>query len=169
MLVAQPSIVPFIASRLRSSLLVCPRENRYQRVPWETAQGRPPVQLGRVGPLEGRVPERSAGTPPGFNTRIEAWTELIRWGPSLFSHSELLLLLFYAERTLPYAKSTDRASLNQIRNGIYSRPQNRWIRAGAGLSASAIKKANTTLSERGVLIRRRCNPRVRYPDAVGAG
>jgi hypothetical protein len=95
-------------------------------------------------------------------------TELIRWGPSLFGHAEFLLLLFYAERTLAYGKSADSASLAQINGGVFSRRKNLWIRGSAGISATAAKKANVALSERGVLIRRRALPgEARYQAARG--
>jgi hypothetical protein len=76
----------------------------------------------------------------------------------LFSHAEFLLRLFHAERTLTYGKSADAPSLAQIAGGIFSRRQNRWIGGSAGLSASAVKNANRTLSEREILIRRRALP-----------
>ena len=109
---------------------------------------------------------RQAYCPPEYKDRIYALTELIRWGPSTFARAEFLALLYYAERTLPYGKRADASSLSQATKGIFSRKKREWIRGPAGLSASAVKQANKSLTEKGFLFRRRASPgELRYrPD-----
>jgi hypothetical protein len=106
--------------------------------------------------------------PPGYASRIAAITELIRWGPSIFSHAEFLLMLYYAERTITYGKRADASSLQQITRGIFSRRKQQWIRGPAGVSATAVKKTNKLLAERGFLVRRPAVPgEERYRSAKG--
>ena len=85
-------------------------------------------------------------------------TDLLRWGPSIFTHAEFLLLLYYAERNLVYGKRSDTCSLNQITEGIFSRRKQEWIRGPSGIGSTAVKKANKSLSEKGFLIRRYAVP-----------
>jgi hypothetical protein len=106
--------------------------------------------------------------PPEYETRIHALTDLIRWGPSTFSHAEFSVLLFYAERTLTYGKPADSSSLAQITQGVYSRRSRERIRGGAGVKATSVKAANKSLSQRGFLIRRHALPgETRYRDERG--
>jgi hypothetical protein len=78
------------------------------------------------------------------------------------------MLLYYAERTLAYGKRADASSLSQIINGIFSRRKQEWIRGPAGLGATAVKKANKLLSEKGFLIRRSAIPgQARYRPEQG--
>jgi hypothetical protein len=102
------------------------------------------------------VPDRTRQTycPPEYKNRIYALTDLIRWGPSTFTHAEFLILSYYAERTLTYGKASDASSMSQITEGIFSRASQEWIRGHAGLSATAVKKANKSLSSKGFLVRR---------------
>jgi hypothetical protein len=101
---------------------------------------------------------RPAYCPPGFRSRILAMTELIRWGPSIVTHAELHMLLFYAERTLSYGKLSDASSWRQITNGIFSRKKREWIRGPSGLSGTAAKNASKSLAAKGFLVRRRAVP-----------
>jgi hypothetical protein len=96
--------------------------------------------------------------PAEYISRIHAVTDLIRWGPSTFSHAEFLVLLFFAERTISYGKRADSTSLAQITVGIYSRRNGEWIRGGAGIRETAVKAATKALSQRGFLICRHALP-----------
>jgi hypothetical protein len=97
---------------------------------------------------------RQTYCPSKYPNRISAVTDLIRWGPSTFSVAEFLMLVYYAERTLTYGKRADASSLSQITEGIFSYKKKEWIRGPAGLSRTAVKNANTTLSVKGRLVRR---------------
>jgi len=113
-------------------------------------------------------PQRGAYCPVEYETRISALTDLIRWGPSILSHAEFLVLLFLAERTLTYGKRADACSLAQFTNGIYSRRKGVWIRPGCGLSPTAVKNAVIALADREILICQRALPgSARYNPGKG--
>lgn len=118
--------------------------------------------------MAGRAPDPNPYCPPEYKNRISASTELIRWGPSTFTHAEFLVLLYYAERTLTYGKQSDASSLSQITKGIFSRTKREWIRGPSGIGSTAVKKANKSLCEKGFLIRRHAVPGdVRYQQGRG--
>jgi hypothetical protein len=98
--------------------------------------------------------EKSAGrfTPPGYNTRLAALMDVIRFGPELLSGPEFLALLFHVERSLCYGKKADAASGAQMVRGIY-RKDKTWIRGGSGLKKVAACQANTSLEGKGLLRR----------------
>jgi hypothetical protein len=77
---------------------------------------------------------------------------VIRFGPTRLTSGEFLVLLFHVERSLPYGKEADCASLNQMTHGIRRR-DGRRIRDGCGLAPSTSKAANRSLEEKGILER----------------
>jgi hypothetical protein len=64
-----------------------------------------------------------------------------------------LALLFHVERSLPYGKATDAASLSQMTDGI-RRGDGSRLRAGSGLKKAAAARANGLLEKKGLLKRK---------------
>lgn len=96
---------------------------------------------------------RGKFVPPGYETRISAFMDVLRFGPTCLPGATFLALLFHVERSLPYGKAADAASLSQMTGGI-RRSDGSWVRAGAGLKKSAAAHANARLEEKGLLKRK---------------
>lgn len=94
---------------------------------------------------------RGEYVPPGYTGRIEALTDLIRFGPDALGDAEFAVCLYIAERTLPFGKRSDKTSRSQMVRGIFSRKNGAWIRGGCGLSESGVKKGIRSLLASDVL------------------
>jgi ferredoxin len=96
--------------------------------------------------------------PPGYESRLFALMDVVRFGPALLPIPEFLALLFHAERVIPYNKPTDAASLAQMTEGIRKR-DGTWIRGGSGNGRSTNAEANRALQAKGLLRRVRRSSR----------
>src|ERR1035438_8444736 len=90
---------------------------------------------------------RGTFVPEGYETRYDAFMDLIRFGPSKLPTIEFLALLFIAERSLGYAKEADAPSLNQMSAGIQKR-DGKWIRGHAGIGKVSCVKALSGLESK---------------------
>lgn len=79
--------------------------------------------------------------PPGYESRISAFMDVVRFGPTALPGATFLALLFHVERSLSYGKAADTASLSQMTGGIRRR-NGSWVRAGSGLKKSTLAEAN---------------------------
>lgn len=95
----------------------------------------------------------------GFRDRLDALMQVIRFGPEFLPGAEFLALLFHVERSLPYCKTSDTASLKQMERGIRKRGGG-YIRGGSGLGLTSAKRGNLGLAKLG-LLERKVNPRAR--------
>src|ERR1035437_592550 len=101
---------------------------------------------------EGGKP-RGKFIPPGYKSRLEAFMDVVRFGPTALPGAPFLALLFHVERSLPYGKEVDAASLSQMTGGI-KRSDGSWVRAGSGLKKSTAAQANNDLETKGLLKRK---------------
>lgn len=90
---------------------------------------------------------------PGYSGQMAALLDIIRYGPDLLGLPRTAILLFIAERTIPYRKLADAPSLAQMVDGVYVKHCDsiRWIRLGCGLKQSAAKEATASLVAMGFL------------------
>jgi DNA-binding MarR family transcriptional regulator len=90
---------------------------------------------------------------PGYSGPMAALLDIIRYGPDLLGLPRTAVLLFIAERTIPYRKLADAASLTQMVSGVYGKDGDsiHWIRLGCGLKQSTVKEAVVSLVAMGFL------------------
>lgn len=84
--------------------------------------------------------------PPGYESNHAALLDLVRFGPAIWGCSQMMALLFHAERSTVYGKASDQHSETQALEGIYSSSQFRWVRGPWGGSRAAWYKANADLA-----------------------
>jgi hypothetical protein len=96
---------------------------------------------------------RGEFVPPGYESRLNAFMDVVRFGPTALPGATFLALLFHVERSLSYGKAADTASLSQMTGGI-RRSNGSWVRAGSGLKKSTAAKANADLEGKGLLKRK---------------
>ena len=90
-----------------------------------------------------------------YNKPFEALRAVVRFGPALVENpSDILPLLFVAERTASWQKAADAVSLRQFVEGIRRR-DGKAVRSGCGLQLTALKEALARLEKRGLLVRQR--------------
>lgn len=89
--------------------------------------------------------------PDGYRSNQAAIVDLIRFGPAIMTGSELLVVLFHAERSTVMGRASDMHSYRDALKGIYSMPEGRWIRGPAGVSRTTWLRTNAKLVRRGFL------------------
>lgn len=89
---------------------------------------------------------RGFSSPNYTQTPNELFDELL---PEL-SESELKVLLYVIRRTFGFGKDFDAISINQLAEGITTR-DGRILDRGTGLSRTSVKKATSSLVDKGVL------------------
>lgn len=83
--------------------------------------------------------------PPGYESNHAAMLDFMRYGPAIWSCSQVLALMFHIERSLAYGKTADEHSEDQALDGIYSNQKLDWVRGPAGLSRATWYRANNEL------------------------
>jgi hypothetical protein len=86
-----------------------------------------------------------------YETPLDAFMAVIRFGPEFLSNAEFLMLLFHSERTLAFGKFRDCASISQMVSGVCAKKSNRWLRGNVGLKESGARKGNKGLADKGLL------------------
>jgi hypothetical protein len=102
--------------------------------------------------------DRKAFVPVGYTSAFDALLDVLRFAADL-QESEFRVLLFHVERSLGYGKASDRTSLPEMVEGVYSPKLNSWVRKGCGLGKAAVVRANGALAspDRQLLSTRRRN------------
>ena len=93
--------------------------------------------------------------PPGYPSNYRAILDLIRFGFALWGPIRMAVLLFHVERSTAYGWQSDQHSQSQSQEGIYSKSRREWIRAPAGISPAAWKRANVEFIAAGLIVRER--------------
>jgi hypothetical protein len=85
--------------------------------------------------------------PPGYESNAAAMDKLIKFGGGIWTPSQMMALLYHAERSTAVGKDADQHSESQATEGIYSIQQLRWIRGPSGLSRSTWHRVNGELAQ----------------------
>ena len=89
--------------------------------------------------------------PEGYPSNLAAVLDLMRFGPGIWSATELLVLYFHVERSTVMGRDSDQHSQRDALQGVYSPAEFRWIRGPAGVSKGSWVRANRALVKAGVL------------------
>lgn len=83
--------------------------------------------------------------PEGYDSNYQAIIQLLRFGPAIWTNTEMLVLIFHAERSTASGKDSDAHSESQAADGIYSAHSLSWIRGPAGVSRATWYRTNASL------------------------